>query len=283
MVNTVRQEAGDDALQIGQVVGNVYVHYSGQSLQTDHERATPIVFRRVAEKLESQLREWSSLYTSLDVEPLVVRVGTDLQPSGEPAVPVTKEVAISDRLVLLGSAGTGKTSSLRYIAQAASRELAGGSDAALHACLYVELSRFRQPSGLSPVDSILVLLAEVIQAWGGCDELPSLESVRSALRDHHLLLMFDGLNEVAPDIRSFCLAGLLDLTAAFPQHRYVLASRPYQFPPLDSWRIVSLRPLGVCPRIEFFKEATAGMSRNREQSKSDLCSNVDRRSHRRFA
>lgn len=248
---SIYQHSGASSFQIGQVIGNVYVSYS--SRETDFITSLSEISMRLLHERRAWEFATDKRYTPLDAEPIVSTIGLDLNSTGERPVPITAVIAESRRLMIVAGAGLGKTATLRHVAFAATDVGQEGGEV----CLYIELSRFRRPPGFSPLDSILVLIAEALQISGAAERLPSLEVVRQLLRAQSVLLLLDGLNETAPEHRSSCLQGLQDFVKGFNEQRVVVTTRPYRFPPMDGWRMVTLRPLDKVRIIDFLEKRTS--------------------------
>jgi class 3 adenylate cyclase/tetratricopeptide (TPR) repeat protein len=196
--------------------------------------------------LRSRFSAWEKQYTLLNVEPLVT-VGAELAPGAAMPVPVTEAVERSERLVILGTAGAGKTSSLHFIAHAFSAGYPqGGGLPRLPEvfCLYLELARFQASPGRSPLECLLRLIEEELYVGGAATERPTPESVHRFLAENQVLLLLDGLNEVQTDLQQLCRRGIEDLARRHQGNRYLLATRPHAFSPLEGWDVVTLRPLG---------------------------------------
>jgi NACHT domain len=259
---SISQQSGDRVVQIGQVIGNVYLTYS--SPETEWAAASDVRLDRLAERLRGDLEASGQMYTELESEPVLSTVGYDMHPTGESPRSITLEVEEHGRLLIMAGAGLGKTATLRYVAHAAAKGRSSSArDEEYPNCVYIELSRYRRPSTFSPLDSVLVLLGEVLQSWQAFDQLPSLAALRELLATRTFLLLFDGLNEVAPEHRASCLQGISDLADRFPHERIILTTRPYRFPSLPNWRKVTILPLDRHRIVEFLARYTdASAARN---------------------
>lgn len=253
----IRQQAGEHATQIGQVTGplNIYNYYadSGKIEETEIDLAA---YRK---HLKSQFAIWKERYTLLDVQPMVSVVGQDLQPLLTIQIPVTQAVQEHERLIIIGDAGSGKTTSLHFIAQETTEDGSEDSDAPNNpspVCVYIELGRFRMPPGMSPLQSLLVLVAETFYIGNASPQPPSLEAVYELLSNNQCLLLFDGLNEVQSELRSACAQAIDDLAQRYPDHRYVMTTRPHGFSPLQHWDVVALRELDDHQISEFLTRYT---------------------------
>jgi len=201
------------------------------------------------EHLIADLAVWERRYTRLDVDPAVALVGQDLRPLPDSRLALSEAFNRHRRLIILGGAGSGKTTSLRYLMISALRGTANeGTENFLP--VSIELGRFRAETN-APLDNLLILIGEALFRGGACTEPPSLPGLRKLLGEHRWLFLLDGLNEAKADLRTSALSAIEDLTKIVPDHRIVLSSRPHGFFPPEGWPVVILRELDEAQVFEF--------------------------------
>jgi hypothetical protein len=240
---SVSLQAGDNSQQIGVVHGDVnyYLYYGSPRAGDDH---VDLDWYRTS--IQNRFSEWKSKYTLLDLNPVVSVLGNDWKSIDGAEMTLKETIARSQRLVLLGGAGSGKTTSLRFLAYSITSDpesLSVGNHDEPNVCLLIDLTRFRLQQGLAPVQLILVLIGEVLHASSQANP-PSLAAIHRLLSDQqHLILFFDGLNEVPFDAKLSCWNGIADLAQKYPRHRFVVTTRPYGFRPREGWNMAELQAL----------------------------------------
>ena len=129
------------------------------------------------------------------------------------------------RLVVVGEAGSGKTTALKEFAVKRSEEYIEGTSDALPVYL---LLRELEPSKATNLQSWLSLLPKQLDA-------------------QPLLLLLDGLDEVHPSARVEVRRAIAEANSQLTKSQIVVATRPSGLsPPLpDSFRFYYLEPLGV--------------------------------------
>lgn len=219
---------------------------------------TPSQYREVAlnigayrSHIANLLVDWGKNYTPMDIVPLISVPAEGLRSLASERI--SAAVALQDkmRVFVVGSAGTGKTALLKFLQYQALVREAAPFDPKRPLCIYIELGRFRAPPGLSALQCLLVLCGQAFHDHGATDQLPSLEVVQTVLGEKTGLLLLDGLNEVHPDIRKFCLDAIKDLASRFPNIRYVVTARPHEFTPPEGWSAVMMCDLGETQIDEF--------------------------------
>jgi hypothetical protein len=249
---SINLTGGDQTVQIGLVQGDlklygVYADYarSGQS-----EEAIDITC--YTRHLRETLSFWASRYTVLDVEPMVT-VLSGLVSDTTRRVQVTEAISEFSRLVVLGNPGSGKTATLQFVARAMSD---GYRPQGI--CILVDLGQFRVASQWSPLDCLLILIADRLQAGGASVQRPSLLAVERFLAANETLVLFDGLNEVTARNRAFCRQAIDDLAARYPRNRIVVTSRSFGFSPWSNWTTVVLQDLDQRGVEEFLSKYADG-------------------------
>lgn len=223
---------------------NIYNVYAGGKTWDPGENFN---FDDYVEATIERLREAASKHVVLDLEPMVVAVDRELRPAA--ATARVTDILKSDKpAAILGTAGSGKSASLRYLAAECSHH---------ELRIYIELARYRKDSRYSPIDSLLVLIGEIVNNWAGGDAPPSLPLLRRIIKDKKrpVVLLLDGLNEVEATVRDECLRGILDLIDSY-HCRVVLGTRPHGFTPPAGWNIFRLREMNE-QQVQMFLEAEA--------------------------
>lgn len=170
------------------------------------------------------------------------------------AIPAPKSIALSQvislsrRIVLLGPAGSGKSSTLAFIALATARRDPGFETERLP--IYAHLSELDiwNKNKEAILKTPQAPLLKAIQKRAGTltsDTVPSLLS--RALNENAALLLLDGWDELSPSEREVCTLWLSQFITIFPGNQYVLTG-PFDgygalielgFVPLQlqSWRL----------------------------------------------
>ncbi len=198
----------------------------------------------------SQLAIWERQYTRLDVDPAVALAGQALRPVPNSRLPLTEAFVQQKRLIVLGGAGAGKTTSLLYLMNSVLPEGVLAGSLAGFVPVYIELGRFRAENSSSPLDNFLVLITDALFQGRACPKRPSLDEALRLLESHRFLFLLDGLNEAQAG-RASCLMAIDDLAKRYPVHRIVVSSRPHGFSPPQGWHIVLLRELEDAQISEF--------------------------------
>ncbi len=250
---SISQLAGDGATQIGAVAGDVV--FNLESAAASEAALNLAEYRR---HQLSQVGAWQTRYTRLDAEPAASVPGQGFAPVASVRLALTDAVALHRRLIVLGGAGAGKTTSLLYVIGTVLAGGERGGSLSGFVPVFIELGRFRVDGLASPLNALLALIAEALFLGRACSVPPSLEAVRRLLRSHRFLVLLDGLNEAQAALRSSCLKAIDDLASLYTEHRFVLSSRPHGFSPPPDWSLVSLRELEDAQVTEFLQRATEG-------------------------
>ena len=134
---------------------------------------------------------------------------------------IEDKLAANSRTMILGRAGSGKTTILQWIAVRAARSDFTGVLTHLNGYIpfFVRLREYVGTSLPQPEDFVTdmapMLTAELPPGW-----------VRSQLRTGRALLLIDGVDELPGNEREKVVVWLQDLIDLFPQIRYVITTRP---------------------------------------------------------
>ncbi len=134
------------------------------------------------------------------------------------------------RLILVGDAGSGKTTALRQFAVQESEKYAAGTSEALPIYLPLRSASFAKED---PFDFSASIAPDLLAGTS-------------------ILFLFDGLDEIQPDTRDAALSAIAKLSKQFPNARLVIASRPAGLspPPPDEFRFYHLENLDSAQAIE---------------------------------
>lgn len=238
----VHQVAGAGATQYGVVNGSVYNIYQAGVDTSD----APIDMRLYLEGL-LQRPAFRQKFIPLDIEPSVYIAGRGFQSQSGPSGPLLAAIEKQRCLLLLGNAGAGKSASLRHIAALLSSPASLPKDTPAELAgvmpVYLELSRFRAIPGMTPLTAILALIAELLHATLQVERVPSERAVHKLLLGERLILLLDGLNEVAPESREACVRGIQDLATKYSGVRIIVGTRYFQAEELGDWEAVALQEL----------------------------------------
>ncbi len=148
---------------------------------------------------------------------------------------------VSRRWVVLGDPGAGKTTLLRHLAASVARERP-----APWVPVFESLARLmREPEWL--LDRLERQMKRAGEAAGGLAAV-----LDRAGQEGRLLLLLDGLDEVARDRRDAAEALLRQLSSRWPQTPLVISSRPIGYERPDSdFRELDLLPFGRQQRLDF--------------------------------
>jgi hypothetical protein len=250
--------AGNNANIAGVVHGDVN-YYSFYSDSSPRGGSDAVDFDGYRVRTAAALAQWSTLYTLLDVERVVSSVGADLEVIKNSDHTLLEAVRLNRYLVILGGAGSGKSTSLKYLTYKASTWTPGDPPLLNQPCLasiHIDLTRFRLIGNLSPFQCILVLIGEILHSSGSV-EPPSLHAIQQVLTSKTLLIALDSLDEVPYGIRSACVSAIEALRERYPQHQFIITSRQYNFRPIGDWNMVALQPLKD-DQIQLFLEKRLG-------------------------
>ena len=161
------------------------------------------------------------------------------------ANPVNVSELIQDdrRVTILGDAGMGKTTTLRYfmlqLARKAKENFATEKDFAIP--IFIKLN------ALSPTQSIENLILETMQGYG-LIQFENEDDIRALLKrqdstfaPHEFVFIMDGLNEIQGDLTTRKMLGHFIQT--FADDRFIITCRERDYLPIADFRSVLLRPL----------------------------------------
>jgi len=159
-----------------------------------------------------------------DVGPFIVRSGTDEQEEltrtqRQMGVQLLDEIAREDRVVILGKPGSGKTTTLRYLAQ-------HYAELALQDDLHTKLPLLATLSEYDPEQDVIHFLRNQLADASGLSTKTThhlVENLEGHLDNGRLALLFDGLNELRGQRQAF--ARLIHFTQRYPDNIFVFAGR----------------------------------------------------------
>lgn len=153
------------------------------------------------------------------------RAGDGKQPQ-----PAASALAGKKRVLLVGGAGTGKTTLLQWLASTVARRSLAPDLAALGDCipLLVQLRTLLKQDELPGPEQLLAAVAKPLAGH------PDAAGWLSGRLEHgKVLLMVDGLDEIPAASRKRTRKWLGDLIDAYPDNYYILTTRPSTVP--DGW------------------------------------------------
>lgn len=171
-------------------------------------------YQEYLRKIVSDLKEWENRYAPMFArfEKLTLFAQVSLGISNPE--PLLDLIDRSQRIVVLGVAGAGKTTTLRRVAlKAAQKILEGNSDSSIP--ILVSLRDY------GPPPSVEALVVANFGAWGS-----SFQDIQANLYLGKFLIIFDGLNEVTEIRKENCYKELRHFVQRFPNNRYLFTSRP---------------------------------------------------------
>lgn len=167
-------------------------------------------------------RRWDERYAELRVQISRIRVLSFRNQKSDEDGQVEELVAAirgRRRCILLGSPGSGKTTSLEYLMYLQSQiaQQARDRGEAIDVPVYIPLNHYNAESALNQ------LIHEALERQGAV--FRSREDVAAFVREIPLFILFDGLNEIPRGDRPGAIAGLKRLLKNFPKNRYVITCR----------------------------------------------------------
>ncbi|WP_234377195.1 NACHT domain-containing NTPase [Streptomyces sp. TP-A0356] len=152
------------------------------------------------------------------------REGLGVPGATRTSVKAEQALAGCDRLVLRGSAGSGKSTLVQWLALNAARQSFGPELADWNRCVpfVLRLRSFNTPEGLPLPEDFLTASGVPLRAPEDWTE--------ELLSTGRALVLVDGVDEVPPRLRSRTEHWLKSLIAAFPRARYVVTTRPSAVP-----------------------------------------------------
>ncbi len=153
------------------------------------------------------------------------------------------------RLVLLGAAGAGKSMALQFLATACLGETPALAE---RTPVVLELGRLHVGARGVCEEVLLELLAEALYQNRAAAGPPPVATVRNLLEQGPpLLVMLDGLNELAPESLEQSRKAIDGLARRYARHAWLATSRPHGFVPLAGWTTAELRPFDDAAVAEF--------------------------------
>ena len=139
------------------------------------------------------------------------------------------------RLLIIGESGSGKSTLLRQFAhkEAGRLKYQTFENATGQTPIIVELWRFASDRSLWDL-----ICASVGRSQAGISN----EELRNAIHQGYAVLLLDGLDEVASDLRKACLAQIANFSEDHPAGGLVVTSRPFPHPP-DDFHLLTLASL----------------------------------------
>lgn len=134
--------------------------------------------------------------------------------------PLLQIISRGPRLVIVGKAGTGKTTTLRRAVVDAAHNVVTRKGAPKVPAL-IELRDYRG----ADIDDLFMANFTTTNL--------NRNTLESYLKDGRFFIVFDGLNEVSPSLREGCLTDLRRFLSDHPDNRYLLTSRPEYYSPMD--------------------------------------------------
>ncbi|MFF9014342.1 NACHT domain-containing protein [Streptomyces sp. NPDC014870] len=174
-------------------------------------------------------REWplDTAYISLAVSGGGEREILGLPHTGTTAVTAEAAFAMTDRLLLRGSAGSGKSTLVQWLALNAARRSFAGDLADWNRCVpfVLRLRAFTTADALPAPEEFLRASGVPLTAPPGWTE--------DLLTGGRALILVDGVDEVPVRLRNRTETWLRNLVTAYPEARYVVTTRPSAVP--DEW------------------------------------------------
>ncbi|MEU9706049.1 NACHT domain-containing protein [Streptomyces sp. NPDC047981] len=174
-------------------------------------------------------REWplDTAYISLAVSGGPEREIPGLPHTGTTAVTAEAAFATTDRLLLRGSAGSGKSTLVQWLALNAARRSFAGDLADWNRCVpfVLRLRAFTTADALPAPEEFLRASGVPLTAPPGWTE--------DLLTGGRALILVDGVDEVPVRLRNRTETWLRNLVTAYPEARYVVTTRPSAVP--EEW------------------------------------------------
>ena len=185
--------------------------------------------------------QFTTPQTSTDMKPEPIeRSPLNLWQVDTKSIRLDEVIRNSRHFVILGGPGSGKTTLLKYLANIFARAMIAGDTHLIQSRLGLhdlfipimlrlsEFSQYATPSGnafLAP-GGFVEFLSWYLKQWD--IDIPS-DIFSRYLERGKCLLLFDGLDEVAPEHRYFVVESINALSARYPLNRYIVTSRTISY------------------------------------------------------
>ena len=182
--------------------------------------------------LISDLREWQKRYAPMFAKfkslTLFARIKQDENKEPQELLQLVRK---NKKLVIIGPAGSGKTTTLKKVAVD-------------HATNCIK----HKPKSYIPIIvplrdygavDLKLIISSIIKPWN----LP-FESIEQDLLEGKFLIIFDGLNEVPPSIRQQCFQEIRSFTKEYRPNKFLYTSRNFEYQ--DDWISIDEKPVLVC-------------------------------------
>ena len=207
----------------------IYDEVTGKKLISEAEKV--LYFRANLVHVISELKEWETRYAPMFAKFEKLTLFAQVKsPSSQPE-PLLNLISRCPKLVILGPAGSGKTTTTQKVtleyAQNAFRGKLGAKTP-----IFVPLRDYGE-------QNLRQLINTTIKFCG-----LSVNNIEDDLSLGELLLVFDGLNEIPIDRREVCFSELRNFLREFPTNRYIFTSRTLDYQ--DNWLSSGSREFPVC-------------------------------------
>lgn len=163
-----------------------------------------------------------------------------------PSMPLTDALRQGHDLMLTGQLGSGKSTSLAFLAIQALRGVLQTEDEQRNLPILIHIADIPRErlNGKDPLDA----LAAAGQAWASTGLASRLHDyLRQHLRDRSALLLIDGFDEFPADKLPPYVQWLADLRKAYPGNQVVIAGPPQGY---DGLTAIGLAPVSIAPWTE---------------------------------
>lgn len=180
-------------------------------------------FKTYAQKEIQRYKTWETRYEPLYAKGVELQIMAARRIRGEATGaqgPLLHIISRSPRLVIVGKAGTGKTTTLRRAVVDAAHNVVARKGAPKVPAL-IELRDYRG----ADIDDLFMTNFTTTNL--------NRNTLESYLKHGRFFIVFDGLNEVSPSLREGCLTDLRRFLNDYPDNRYLLTSRPEYYSRMD--------------------------------------------------
>jgi hypothetical protein len=198
-----------DIEEIKEVVNKLYAN------QNKSEKQKTANYRRYLRDIILKQRLWQKKYTPMFANFEQLTLYAQVVESDNTTKPLLTLINQTPKLIILGVAGSGKTTTLSKIALENAKRAFNKTRGAFIPIL-LQLRNYR--------GSLSELFEAQLRPWG-----IDLETFEIDLSRGKFLLIFDGINEIPPSEGERCLAELRDLISIFGKNHFLFTSRNIGF------------------------------------------------------
>ena len=179
----------------------------------------------------SELEEWETRYAKMFAQFEKLTLFAQVKSTAHQPEPLLNLIEKSQKLVILGPAGSGKTTTTQKVTlENAQKIFRGEEDAKIP--ILVPLRDYGSQNIENLIDSVI--------KFSGL----KFSVIEEDLEAGKYLLLFDGLNEIPSDRKESCFSELRKFLRKFPSNQYIFTSRTLDYQ--DNWLSSESRDFPIC-------------------------------------